>query len=151
MSEEFKPTIQSTHRAMRKRVKTSKMIKKEIFYRDCYTCQYCGEKATVIDHIIPYSYGGSDSEKNLLASCLLCNLLASNCIFPSLEDKKKFILKRRKDINIDNKRRYSVCVECWKRYPFGEENSTFFLCPYCEKKDLRKHKNEERSENIEAL
>lgn len=45
--------------------------------RDNNTCQNCGkillDKEIEIDHIIPYSRGGSSDESNLRVTCLECN------------------------------------------------------------------------------
>lgn len=49
----------------------------EIFKRDCFTCQYCGQKAPDIllhiDHIEAVANGGSDEIINLVTSCSVCN------------------------------------------------------------------------------
>lgn len=50
-------------------------IRIRIFKRDNYTCIYCnkiGGKLEV-DHIIPFSKGGSEDDENLATSCLKCN------------------------------------------------------------------------------
>lgn len=48
---------------------------REIFRRDNYTCQYCGERggALTIDHIIPKHLGGGYSWENLVTACAKCN------------------------------------------------------------------------------
>ncbi|HKM00695.1 MAG TPA: Lin1244/Lin1753 domain-containing protein [Sedimentibacter sp.] len=50
-------------------------IIKEVFKRDNYTCQYCGQIGGKLeaDHIIPFSKGGSDETSNLITSCRKCN------------------------------------------------------------------------------
>ena len=49
----------------------------EILERDKFTCQYCGKTADEvkldIDHIIPLSKGGSNTNDNLITSCEKCN------------------------------------------------------------------------------
>lgn len=50
-------------------------IIKEVFKRDNYTCQYCGQIGGKLeaDHINPFSKGGSDEMSNLITSCRKCN------------------------------------------------------------------------------
>jgi len=49
----------------------------QIFERDNFTCQYCGQSAPnvklEIDHKIPISEGGTDNHDNLTTSCYACN------------------------------------------------------------------------------
>lgn len=55
----------------------SQRIRFEIFKRDNFTCQYCGEKSPKvileIDHIIPKKENGVDDIYNLITSCFDCN------------------------------------------------------------------------------
>lgn len=49
-----------------------------IYLRDGMTCAYCGSTVEdgallTLDHIIPYSHGGSNSESNLITCCGKCN------------------------------------------------------------------------------
>ena len=37
-------------------------------------CVYCGAPASVLDHVVPRSQGGSDSLRNLVAACAPCNV-----------------------------------------------------------------------------
>ena len=50
-------------------------LRKEIFKRDNYTCQYCNKVGGILecDHIIPYSKGGSNDITNLITACRKCN------------------------------------------------------------------------------
>jgi 5-methylcytosine-specific restriction endonuclease McrA len=52
-----------------------KLIRREIFRRDNYICQYC-KKATstlTIDHVIPRHLGGLHIWENVVAACPACN------------------------------------------------------------------------------
>jgi len=60
----------------------SKKTRFEVFKRDKFTCQYCGQSSPDvilhIDHIHPISEGGEDDLLNLVTSCRDCNLGKSN-------------------------------------------------------------------------
>ena len=49
-------------------------IKQRILRRDGFICQYCGQEANTVDHVIPRRLNGNDSDDNLVASCSRCNL-----------------------------------------------------------------------------
>lgn len=57
--------------------KQVRLSRKNIYERDNYTCQYCGEKPRTkdlnIDHVIPRSKGGRNTWENLVCSCVKCN------------------------------------------------------------------------------
>jgi hypothetical protein len=60
-----------------KRKSIAKKTRFEVFKRDSFTCQYCGQKAPdvvlVIDHIDPVCKGGKNDILNLITSCDGCN------------------------------------------------------------------------------
>jgi len=51
--------------------------RKDIYERDNFTCQYCGErfsaKELTLDHVDPKSKGGSNDPRNLVTACKRCN------------------------------------------------------------------------------
>ena len=51
------------------------VIRKRIFARDDYTCQYCGVRGTKLecDHKHPVARGGSHDDENLVTACRTCN------------------------------------------------------------------------------
>lgn len=53
------------------------LTRRNLFVRDRYTCQYCGEKKATQDlsfeHVIPKAQGGRTTWTNLVAACLPCN------------------------------------------------------------------------------
>lgn len=75
--------------AQRKRKGFSKRQRFEIFKRDGFLCTYCGatpmNSALRLDHVIPFSKGGSDDPDNLVTACFDCNAGKSNI---ELNDKK---------------------------------------------------------------
>lgn len=60
-----------------KRKSLTKRTRFEIFKRDGFKCQYCGQSAPDValrvDHVIPVAGGGSNDALNLITSCFGCN------------------------------------------------------------------------------
>ena len=50
------------------------MSRRAVFVRDGHCCQYCGDMADSIDHIMPRSRGGQHIWENVAAACRPCNL-----------------------------------------------------------------------------
>jgi len=48
-----------------------------IFIRDSFSCQYCGDTGTAgvltLDHVIPVSFGGRKDWRNMVTACKPCN------------------------------------------------------------------------------
>ena len=44
-----------------------------VFVRDGGECQYCGNRAESIDHVVPRSRGGEHVWENVVAACRRCN------------------------------------------------------------------------------
>jgi hypothetical protein len=68
--------------------------RREIFERDHWTCQYCGDPLTPdtasLDHLIPQCKNGESTKENLRACCLICNSLKSGKTY---EDAATSLLK----------------------------------------------------------
>src|SRR5918994_1627110 len=51
--------------------------RRNVFKRDHWTCQYCGERPggeeLTIDHVVPRSQGGTSTWDNCVLSCIDCN------------------------------------------------------------------------------
>ena len=46
-----------------------------VFLRDRFSCQYCGEREELtFDHVVPRSKGGTTTWENVVAACSACNL-----------------------------------------------------------------------------
>lgn len=54
-------------------VRRAALSRRAIFARDDNRCQYCGEHADSIDHVVPRSKGGPHSWDNVAAACRSCN------------------------------------------------------------------------------
>jgi 5-methylcytosine-specific restriction endonuclease McrA len=71
------------------------VVREQIMERSEGICFYCGEVADSIDHIIPWSQGGTHHPMNLVASCMLCNVIAGERLFRDITDKMAYIAQRR--------------------------------------------------------
>lgn len=60
----------------------SKRVRFEVFKRDLFKCAYCGRTPPSVvlhvDHIVPVSKGGKNTQDNLITACFDCNLGKSN-------------------------------------------------------------------------
>lgn len=87
--EEYDQVIRSAYLTMRvpavvklnsyvtKPVKAVKFSRANVYARDEYKCQYCGEKCKTdeltYDHVIPRSKGGTTVWENIVSCCYDCN------------------------------------------------------------------------------
>jgi 5-methylcytosine-specific restriction endonuclease McrA len=68
------PAYIRLHYAPERVWKVPAVSRREIFKRDSYQCQYCGNrKQLTIDHIIPRSKGGKHIWNNVVTACATCN------------------------------------------------------------------------------
>ena len=63
--------------------RTWRKTRERILRRDGYICQYCGQEADTVDHVIPRRLGGLDSDDNLVAACSKCNYSKGGRFFVS--------------------------------------------------------------------
>ena len=54
---------------------TRRLSRRAVFYRDAFTCQYCGTetKTLTLDHIKPRSQKGPHVWENVVSACIPCN------------------------------------------------------------------------------
>ena len=56
--------------------------KSNVFLRDLYSCQYCGDsvnrKTATLDHVLPVSHGGKTTYENCVTACGPCNSSKGN-------------------------------------------------------------------------
>ncbi len=69
------PSVIRLSHMIRRPIPKAKLSRREIFRRDAYTCQYCGQRThdLTIDHVIPRYRGGAYSWENLVSACRSCN------------------------------------------------------------------------------
>jgi len=99
------------------RPKIGQGLRNAILNRDKHRCVYCEYTPTSypglsisihIDHILPYSYGGSDTSENLVVACSKCNRYGGDKIFSTFAQKKDYItwVRRKKKLPIGEKEWY---------------------------------------------
>jgi 5-methylcytosine-specific restriction endonuclease McrA len=69
------PSVIRLARMVRRPRRQRKMNRYEIFHRDNYTCQYCGEQShhLTLDHVMPRFRGGQHTWENVVSCCAACN------------------------------------------------------------------------------
>jgi len=71
------PSVILLH-AYHKHPSKAKFTRRNLFIRDEFKCQYCGDRFNygdlTIDHVIPKSRGGKLSWENSVAACMPCNV-----------------------------------------------------------------------------
>lgn len=105
---------------MRKNI--SKKTRFEVFKRDSFKCQYCGESApdTIlhVDHIFPVSLGGDNSILNLITSCKNCNLGKSD---RKLSDSSEVQKQKNQLDELNEKRNQLNLMNEWRKELFEIE------------------------------
>lgn len=94
----------------KKRKGLSKKTRFEVFKRDSFTCQYCGQSAPDVvlrcDHIHPVSDGGEDDLLNLVTACFDCNagksdrLLSDNAVVSKQRAQLAELNERREQLTM---------------------------------------------------
>ena len=83
-------------RATGKRYGMSEAKLRQVWDRDGSDCLYCGYPGDAIDHVEPYSYRHNNSLDNLVVACTACNLIAGGNFFSNFEEKREWVLIRRR-------------------------------------------------------
>ncbi len=98
----------------------------QIYMRDGYRCQYCGEHKTAsvltLDHILPRAQGGSSAPENLVTACEKCNGRKGN---RTPEQARMPLLTSQTLLKVGLDRvllcRYAESKPEWKKYLFIED------------------------------
>jgi DNA-directed RNA polymerase subunit RPC12/RpoP len=104
----------------------SKKVRFEVFKRDGFVCQYCGNHPPAVllqvDHITPVKLGGTNDMDNLITSCQPCNAGKTatplSVVPQSLADKAAEVADREEQIRGYNAvmagRRERIEEEAWQ-------------------------------------
>ena len=65
-----------------------------IVARDGATCVYCWEEGYDIDHVYPWSQGGTHDIANLVCCCQRCNSVAGERVFSEFSEKRTYVRTR---------------------------------------------------------
>ena len=69
------PSVVRLYYMVKKPMVERRLSRQALFYRDNFTCQYCGvsTKKLTIDHMIPRSRNGKHVWENVVSACADCN------------------------------------------------------------------------------
>jgi len=71
------PAVVRLVKSIRRHKKHVKFSRSNVYARDRWKCQYCGEKHKTdelnLDHVVPKSKGGKTCWSNIVTSCIDCN------------------------------------------------------------------------------
>ncbi|MEQ1735596.1 MAG: HNH endonuclease [Rhodoglobus sp.] len=71
------PAVVRLLRGFRRHAKPVKFSRVNIYARDGYKCQYCGQRCSVseltYDHVVPRARGGRTTWENIVTCCYPCN------------------------------------------------------------------------------
>jgi 5-methylcytosine-specific restriction endonuclease McrA len=106
-------------REYEKRKTAVRYSKHNVFLRDGYVCQYCGDdvsrKTATLDHVLPVSHGGKTTFENTVTACGPCNANKGNNkkIVPKVKPFKPTyfqLVEKRK------KQHWDMPHPAWKNY-----------------------------------
>ena len=76
------PAVVRLLAAIRRHKQPVKFSRVNIYGRDRYTCQFCGERKQIAeltyDHVVPRSHGGKTTWTNIVTACETCNRKKAN-------------------------------------------------------------------------
>jgi 5-methylcytosine-specific restriction endonuclease McrA len=122
--------IRLRHYVYLKRSKQAKATvrRPQIYMRDSYRCQYCGEHKSAstltLDHILPRAQGGNSAPENLVTACEKCNGRKGN---RTPEQARMPLLTSQSLLKVGLDRvllcRYAESKPEWRKYLFIEDES----------------------------
>jgi len=80
----------------------------EVFKRDNFTCQYCGQTPPNVtlecDHIVPRCEGGEDKKTNLVTACFQCNRGKASIPLDNVAEPLSDVMEREQELEGQMKR-----------------------------------------------
>ena len=69
------PSVIRLYYMVKRPLMQRRLSRRSIFYRDRFTCQYCGNetRSLTLDHIVPRSKDGPHVWENVVSACIPCN------------------------------------------------------------------------------
>ena len=69
------PSVIRLLHLVKRPVFTRRLSRREVFWRDKFTCQYCGKQAheLTLDHVLPRVKHGPHTWENVVTACVQCN------------------------------------------------------------------------------
>lgn len=102
-----------------KRKTSIRYSKHNVFLRDGYVCQYCGDdvskKTATLDHVLPVSHGGKTTFENTVTACGPCNASKGNNkkIVPKTKPYKPTYFQL---VDKRKKQHWDIPHPAWKNY-----------------------------------
>lgn len=102
-----------------KRKTSIRYSKHNVFLRDGYVCQYCGDdvskKTATLDHVLPVSHGGKTTFENTVTACGPCNANKGNNkkIVPKTKPYKPTYFQL---VDKRKKQHWDIPHPAWKNY-----------------------------------
>lgn len=70
----------------------AKGLKKKLGRRYCVYCKKkLNDETVTVDHFVPLSRGGTNSEDNIVPSCFDCNHTKADIVFDSIKEVRKYL------------------------------------------------------------
>ena len=87
-----------------------------VFLRDKFTCQYCGDKRDLtFDHLLPKSKGGVSDWENVVTACSTCNVIKGGRLY-SISGMKV------------HRKPFRPTIDSWTEHIAGKEPEDMLSC-----------------------